>query len=502
MQSTYAYISLHGLMLWTQTDNQKPASVLRILLSVSALIWPLTTQSAVGAELPNAKRSHADRSHWLTLEGETRARFETLDGQFRANGKGGDQLLALRTLLRAEARLPKSTTNQPNSPSITLGIELQDSRTYLGDDGTPLSSSYTNPLDVLQLYARADNLPSVIDYDATSHLTLGRQTVSIGSKRQIERVSYANVIKSYTGAHWVSHSGQGDQLHAIYVVPINRRPSTQTEIFDNELESDKEQWQRRIWGLHFIKREILSERVSALQGEAFIYGLEENDSQRFQTPDRAYTTVGFRLFREAQANQWDTDIEAAYRSGTRYASSNPADTNSLEVRALMLIAALGYTFDMAWQPRLSLEYYYASGDDDPNDNKFDQYERLFGGRRSDLNNTSIHGPLTPANLSAPGLRLRVKPNDRVDGWFQYHAASLASATDRWTVARRRDSQGQSGKFIGHTLDARMRYWLVPQRARLEVGASALLGGDFVEQAPDKPEAEDTYFGYVQATLHF
>ena len=38
MQSNYAYISLHGLMLQTQADNQKPASVLRILLSVSALI--------------------------------------------------------------------------------------------------------------------------------------------------------------------------------------------------------------------------------------------------------------------------------------------------------------------------------------------------------------------------------------------------------------------------------------------------------------------------------
>ena len=270
----------------------------------------------------------------------------------------------------------------------------------------------------------------MIDYDATSHLTLGRQTVSIGSKRQIERVSYANVIKSYNGVHWVSHSGQDVQLHAIYVVPINRRPSIQTNILDNELKSDKEQWQRRLWGLHFIKREILAERVSNLQSEAFIYGLEENDSQRSQTPNRAYTTVGFRLFREAQANQWDNDSEAAYRSGKRYASSNPAYTKSLEVRALMLIAALGYTFDMAWQPRLSLEYYYASGDDDPNDNKFDQYERLFGGRRSDLNNTSTHGPLTPANLSAPGLRLRVSPNDRIDGWFQYHRASLASATDR------------------------------------------------------------------------
>ena len=206
---------------------------------------------------------------------------------------------------------------------ITWGIELQNSRTYLGDDGTPLSSNYTNPLDVLQLYARADNLPSVIDNDATSHLTLGRQTVSIGSKRQIERVSYANVIKSYNGVHWVSHSGQDVQLHAIYVVPINRRPSIQTNILDNELKSDKEQWQRRLWGLHFIKREILSERVSNLQSEAFIYGLEENDSQRSQTPNRAYTTVGFRLFREAQANQWDNDIEAAYRSGTKVCLKQP-----------------------------------------------------------------------------------------------------------------------------------------------------------------------------------
>ena len=67
----------------------------------------------------------------------------------------------------------------------------------------------------------------------------------------------------------------------------------------------------------------------------------------------------------------------------------------------------------------------------------------------------------------------MKPNDRIDGWFQYHRASLASSTDRWTVGKRRDPQGQSGKFIGHTLDARLGYWLVPQRARLEVGASAL-----------------------------
>jgi len=44
----------------------------------------------------------------MILEGEIRTRFETLGGQFRANGKGGDQLMALRTLLRPAARLPTS----------------------------------------------------------------------------------------------------------------------------------------------------------------------------------------------------------------------------------------------------------------------------------------------------------------------------------------------------------------------------------------------------------
>ena len=498
MKSRRGSFTLHGLMLRTQNDNQMFAYTLLAIFLVSLIIAPLTPDAHAAA----AVQRKGELPDWLKLDGETRARFETLGGQFRANGSGGDQLLALRTLLRAQVQIPTSAAQDNHVPAFSLGIELQDSRTYLGDDGTPLSSSYANPMDVLQLYARADNLPSLIDADATSHLTLGRQTVSIGSKRQIERVSYANVIKSYTGAHWINQSQQGHQLHAIYLVPVTRRPSRQAALFDNELAADKEQWQRRIWGLHFIKQDILPKQLSNLQGEAFIYGLEEDDSQRVQTPDRSYVSTGFRLFRPAEIQRWDVDLEAAYRSGTRYASSNPSDTDSLKVRARMLLAALGYTFDAAWQPRLSLEYYYASGDADPNDNKFDQYERLFGGRRTDLNNTSIHGPLTPANLSAPGVRLRVKPNNRLDGWFQYHAASLASARDRWVIAKRRDPLGQSGKFIGHTLDARLRYWLLPQRVRLEVGASVLLAGDFVRQAPDKPEAEDTYFGYVQATLHF
>ncbi|MHA7857815.1 MAG: alginate export family protein [Henriciella sp.] len=429
---------------------------------------------------------------WLTLKGETRMRYESLDGQFRAGRDGSDQLLLFRTLLLAEA----------DAGPVSFGFELQDSRTYLGDEGTPLSNSFAAPLDFLQLYARVDELPGLFGETSQSSLKLGRQTVSIGSKRQIERVSYANVIKSYTGAYFVSEAARGDEFHAFVVVPVARFPNTRPEIDDNELEPDEEQWGRRIWGVHYRRTDILPNIVPDVWGEVFVYGLEDEDTSEFQTPDRSYVAPGFRLYRKPAIGQWDIDLEAALRKGTRYATSEPSDRQSLDVDASMLIGVIGYTFDAPWQPRVSLEYYYASGDDDPNDLKFDQHERLFGGRRTDLNNTSIHGPLTPANLSAPGFRVQVTPNDSWDGWFQYHAAHLASETDSWVIARLRDPTGRSGDLIGHTLDARARYWVVPDSLRLELGASGLIYGEFPKNVPDGPDGDGTLFGYAQLTFSF
>ncbi|MEL6415818.1 MAG: alginate export family protein [Pseudomonadota bacterium] len=429
---------------------------------------------------------------WLKLEGETRVRYESLEGQFRANRSGSDQLLLFRSLLLVEA----------DTGPVSFGFELQDSRTYLGDDGTPLGSSIANPLDFLQLYSRIDSLPGLLGPGSSSTMTIGRQTVSIGSKRQIERVDFANVIKSYTGVNFRSENSRGDELHAIYVVPTARFPNSRPALDDNELSGDEEQWERRIYGLHYRRADILPNLAPDLWGEVFVYGLDERDTETFQTPDRSYIAPGFRLYRGPKVGRWDVDLEGATRHGTRYASSNPADIQSLDVDASMLHAEFGYTFDMPWQPRLALEYYWASGDDDPNDLKFDQHERLFGARRSDLNNTSIHGPLTPANLNAPGFRVEVKPNNRWDGRFYYHAAYLASETDSWVIARRRDPTGQSGDFIGHVLDARARYWMVPDRLRLELGASGLIYGDFPKNVRDGPDGDGTAFGYAQLTFSF
>lgn len=146
-------------------------------------------------------QNDASTDFQFDLSGETRARYESLDGQFRAGRAGSDQALFLRTLLHARL----------TTPVARFGIELQDSRAYFDDSGTPLSTGTVNPLDILQAYVRVET-PSVFGDGSDAHLTLGRQTVSIGSKRQIERISYANVIKSYTGAYYTANNTRGDRL--------------------------------------------------------------------------------------------------------------------------------------------------------------------------------------------------------------------------------------------------------------------------------------------------
>ena len=467
------------------------------ILGVSAKLCVLmalagvTTLSSAIAD-PFRLNAALETPDWFEISGESRVRYETLDHQFRANGSGSDQLLLFRSLVHVRA----------HHDSWTFGLELQDSRTYLADAGTPLSSSIANPLDILQLYARYQGAPGLLGEGSNTDLRLGRLTVSIGSKRQIERVDFANVIKSYSGLHAVSQNDADDELHLLYVVPTARFPSSRPALDDNEISGDEEQWGRRIWAVHYRKADILPGLVDDLWGEVFVYGLEEEDRDAFQTPNRSYVSPGFRLYRQPKRGQWDIDFEGALRQGTRYASSSPTDTQSLDVDAAMTFFALGYTFEVPLQPRFAFEYYYASGDEDPNDLRYDQHERLFGSRRSDLNNTSIHGPLTPANLSAPGFRLEVKSESGWDARFYYHAAHLAESADSWVIARLRDPAGQSGQFIGHVLDGRARYWLVEDSLRVEVGASALFPGEFPKEVAAGRGEETSVFTYGQLTFSF
>ncbi len=432
---------------------------------------------------------------WLKISGESRVRYESLDGQFRAGGSGGDQALAFRTTILAEAKFDP----------VTFGIELQDSRKELNDAGSTLSASLVNPLDFLQAYALIDlggtGLASALKQDK-ARLKLGRQTLDIGGRRILERADMANVLLNFTGAYWQSSNARGDAWNIVAVVPVGRLPQDRASLEKNEMQADREEWSRLLLGVHYRRANLLGDFLPDTSGELFVFRLKEHDTARTNTPNRDYLQPGFRLFRPPQTGQWDFELDTSWRTGTRRASTALSDTIDLKVRTFSAHAHIGYTFDAPWQPRIGLDWDFGSGDRNPNDLKYEQAERLFGGRRTDLGNTGIHGPLTPANINAAGGRIEVKPNARSDMRLAFKLAHLDEARDAWVVARVQDRTGQSGTFIGTTIDSRARYWLQPNKLRVEVGASALIPGRFARTAPNSSRQGTTHYGFVAFTRFF
>ncbi len=408
--------------------------------------------------------------------GETRVRYESLDGQFRANLQGGDQLIAVRTLLAGSL----------SRPSFKVVGELHDARTYLDDRDSPFSTSFVNTADILQAYL-------ALTPGQKDKLKLGRFTLDIASRRFVERNDFRNTINAYTGVHWTRKTAD-NQLDLFLVEPVRKYPRSSGELGDNEWQLDREDRNRKFWGLH-LQRQNLIGNVNA---DVFIYGLNEDDEAR-PSADREVFAPGLRLFQAKTPGRLDFDLEFAYRWGHRSRSID-STADELDVRAHMLHAEVGYTFNNSWRTRVGIEYDLASGDDDPTDGHYERYERFYGTRRGDLGNTSIHGPLTRSNIDALGIRFSFSKG-KTDGRLIYQYVTLDSARDSWVVAQLQDPSGEAGDRLGHTFDFRVRHWLIADQLRLEIGGSALRRGSFARNVPGGPEA-NTYYGYSQLTLTF
>ncbi len=421
----------------------------------------------------------------FTLSGEARIRAETVDPQFRAGAGGSDQAVLTRLLLLAETRIGR----------VTLGVEAQDIRSYADDSATPLSASFVNPADILQAYARVD-MTGVFGAQ-TASLLIGRQTVDIGSRRIIERPNFRNTMDPYTGARFQARWSSDWEFDALATLLVRIEPQDRDARGGNEAVFDRETPNRRIGGVLLAKNEAMfGGRL-----EAYVFGLHEGDRRNTPTSNRRLAIPGVRYHRKPSIGRWDGELEVAARLGTQRLTRDPGDMRDLSVRAHMIHAELGRTWDAAFTPRLALELDLASGDDDPNDDRIGTYERLFGTRRRDLGNTSIFGPLTRQNLRAFGVRWSVK-RGRYDARGFYKAAFLASPTDSYRVARLTDPTGESGLFLGHALDFRARTWVVEDFLRFEVGASAQVGGRFSDAAPNAPAQDDSYYLYTQMKATF
>jgi hypothetical protein len=423
----------------------------------------------------------------LKLSGSVRARYESLDGQYRpAYGDGSDQGLVLRSTLFAELNLKP----------VRIGGEVIDARVYLNDSGSPTGTGDVNALELIQAYVAADVNDLFVE-GAKGSATLGRFTMDLGSRRLVGRSSYGNATNAFAGvrADWSAKSAGAATL--FYTYPLQKRPSDRASILDNEIETDRQNDDLVFFGGMYTTPKF----ADGGQLEVFALRLEEEDSPRVATRNRRLTTVGGRFVRNPSAGKWDYEFEGGWQTGKSRNSTSAADRRDLDVDAQYLHLEVGKTFEAAWSPRVSLEYDFASGDKSGADGEQNRFDGLFGPRRPDFGPPGGYGPLGRSNLNSPGVRVEVTPNKRWDAMVFYRALYLDEARDSFASTGVRDATGRSGDFAGHQLEARARYWVVPKATRLEFGFAKLVNGEFLDDAPNATGAEPL-FGYVEVIQTF
>lgn len=402
----------------------------------------------------------------LTVRATNQTQISHLANQFRAAAPGDDTLLLIRTAVDARLRFK----------GLGLHLEVADMRGYLSDDNTPLNAGMVNPLDVLQANVGWTQ-PDVIDEGDRLRMRLGRVTLDLGSRRLLARNIFRNTINAFDGAVVDWKTPHGHQIYLFAVAPVERQPSTRSALAENTFDFDEPQFSSLFYGA-FGSFTLAPD----LRIEGYVYGVDPADLGYLVTP-------GFRMLRPAARGALDADFEFAVQVGEEVVTPHRAGFAHLSV---------GYTFATRMTPRVRLMYDWASGDQDPSDNRSHRFNPLFGVARPELGPTGLYTAFTRRNLSAPGVRISANPTDAIDTFIDYRFMALDQPRDAWPAAGLRDPDGGSGQAIGRQLEVRVRWHAIPKRVTLDTGVTWLDRQDFAEAR--SPGRGDPVFAYTQLVL--
>ncbi|WP_375429518.1 alginate export family protein [uncultured Sphingomonas sp.] len=432
--------------------------------------------TAVAQALPADDRS-------FDLGATTRVRYEAIDGQARAGFNDSDDLLNFRTTVLAEFK----------SGPVKVVAELWDSRVYLADRGTPVSTNEVNALELVQAYAEFRS-SGAAGPGSTATLQAGRFLLNLGSRRLVAADDYRNTTNGYSGLRGDLATRSGWRTTLVYTLPQIRRPDDPDALLDNRVRLDREGFGLVLWG-GLMGR---ARAIGPATVEASFFHLGERDGSDRPTRDRSLNTVGLRVIRDPAPGSFDLEVEGFIQRG-RAAAGTASTSPRRDVRAWFLHADAGYSFAGAWKPRLSLEYDHASGDG--RGGRFGRFDTLFGMRRADLAPAGLYNAVARTNIASPGIRIEAAPDRDTDWFVGYRPMWLASRFDGFASTGVRDATGRAGNFAGHQVDGRVRHQ-VSRTLRLEVDAVLLAKGRFLRDAPNAPPGRWTKYVSFNMTTSF
>jgi hypothetical protein len=454
----------------------------------------------------------------LTLDLEERLRWEVRDNTKDFNKSVNDP----RDDGWLYSRLRVGLTIRP-SPWVRIYAQTQDSREWFASRGnTPgiNGSEGGDYFDLRQAYVELGNLK-----EFPLSLTVGRQALDYGDRRLVGDSRFSNLGLTFDG---VKLRLQTDKFwvdaFAVRPVQIRKDEFNDSDSADNffGIYGGTDALGFQTTELYFLYRDKADAQPDLDPTN------KTNPDGTYRGPAQRLATIGTRWkSKQGSLHGFDYSAEAAYQFGDLWTGDRT--TARLKQSAFALAFTGGYTWeDLAWKPRLGLEYDYASGDKNSKDGSSQSFQNIFPA------NHQHYGFLDEfawRNLHDARLSFSVKPHKDVELTLDYHAFWLAETTDYWytsnanstvrtttpstTTTTTTTSKGvtttknvtTAGKdvrtvgasnFAGHELDLTAN-WKVNRHLSFLVGYSHFFAGQYLR---DTGTHDDADFGYVQATITF
>jgi len=326
--------------------------------------------------------------------------------------------------------------------------------------------------------------------------TLGRQTLAYGDERLIGTSEWNNFGRTFDAAKLHYEKGKFSvDVFASTVVYIINDSFDQSDLF-NGSETHRSQIFSGIY--------TSTTAVNPLTMDFYVLVLNEDNpflivpgitypgtSLSIPGTQTSFVTLGTRIKGDPKKlHGWEYEGEFAFQAG---------QVSNLDLTAFAAHLGGGYNFECAWNPRLFVEYNFASGDHNPTDGNIETFQNLFPSNHPRYGNMDLFSWQNLQNLAAS---VRVKPTKQTSIQLDYNAFWLANTNDAWYRAngttRVRPITPGAPSYVGSEIDLVGSYQ--PKKfLSFQAGYSHFFSGSYV--AATGPDG-DANFGYVQALVNF
>ena len=399
-----------------------------VFIAAVAALQPVAVRGQSGAD---------EQEPRYEFGAQFRARAETRNG-------GGDD--PAREDAFGTTRLRFDATLRPTR-QVRVFVEAQDARVQ-GLAPERNSRGLEDPTDIRQGYVALGH------EDGPLTLYVGRRELSFIDQRLIGFRNWSNTSPTWDGSQLVLRRGKDS---------VNLLAVTQVDVTDGFDPPSRTRWVYGAVG-------VIGSGLGDHRLEPF-YFTSRRPVNLDSNLGGVLRTAGSRLS-GLFAESWDYQVIVAGQGGR---------TRNYRQSAWMGVWGLGRTLEKRpMRPRLGVEWSYASGDDDPQDDQIGTFDTLFSAPHRIYGEQDIVGL---RNLRALKTGVEMHPSRawqiNVD-FLDFRLASRHDALYRINFVAQAHAPpgGASSAHIGSELDLVIRYAPMPKLG-LSIGVSRFMAGEFV-----------------------